>query len=256
MLSKEHRERLPAQEREDEPMPLHVAIDGPVGSGKSTVSPMVAKRLGFFYVDTGAMYRTTALLATRQNIPLDDQPKIVEALSQVKIEMRNPVGAEIDGRSITVLLDGEDISHQIRDNAIGPKSSTVAQLAKVREYLVEKQQAIAATQDVIMEGRDITYRVLPNAQLKIYLFASPEKRAERKYQQMVEKGTLPAGMTYEDVLQETITRDEADMNRETDPLKIVPDAWKLDTDDLTIDEVVDTIVAKIHTLPEMQNKQK
>lgn len=229
-------------------MPVHVAIDGPVGAGKSTVSRLVAQKLGFFYADTGAMYRTTALLATRNNIPFDAEDQIVDALSKVKIEMRNPLPEELDGRTITIFLDGEDISHQIRTPEISAGASQVAKLPKVRAYLVVKQQEIAANQDVIMEGRDITYRVLPNAQLKIYLNASPEHRAQRKYDQMIDKGQVTAETTYESVLKETIDRDEADMNRETDPLKIVPDAWKLDTDNLTIDQVVDTIVEKIKSL--------
>jgi cytidylate kinase len=233
-------------------MPVHIAIDGPVGAGKSTVSRLVAQRLGFFYVDTGAMYRTTALLASRLNIPLQDQDKIVDALSKVKIEMRNPLPAELDGRTITIFLDGEDISHQIRTPDVSMNASAVASLAKVREYLVIKQQEIAANQDVIMEGRDITYRVLPHAQLKIYLNASPEHRAERKHSQMIEKGQAQLETTYESVLAETIARDQQDMTRATDPLKIVPDAWKLDTDTLTINQVVDTIVEKIQSLPEMK----
>jgi cytidylate kinase len=151
---------------------FHIAIDGPVAAGKGTISRLVAQRLGFLYVDTGAMYRTTALLAQKNKIDLTDEPQVVALVKKAKMEMRNPKKKEQDGRLTTVILDGEDISWQIRTEEVSSGASKVAILPQVRVELVAKQQEIARNQNVIMEGRDITYRVLPNADLKIYLTAS------------------------------------------------------------------------------------
>ncbi|MBD3250651.1 MAG: (d)CMP kinase, partial [Candidatus Pacebacteria bacterium] len=146
---------------------FQIAIDGPVAAGKGTVSRLVADRLGLLYVDTGAMYRMTALLGQNQNIDLSDEQALLPLVKEAKMEMRNPIGEEHDGRLSTVFLNDQDVSWKIRTEQVGLGSSQVAQHPKIREELVKKQQKIAAKQDVVMEGRDITYAVLPNAQMKI-----------------------------------------------------------------------------------------
>lgn len=222
-------------------MPLHIAIDGPVAAGKGTVARLVAQRLGVLYVDTGAMYRTTALIALRNTVDPADEPKVVELLKQSKIEMRNPLPEEQDGRLTTVLLNGEDISWEIRTEQVGQNSSKVAALKAVREHLVEKQQLIAEKQDVVMEGRDITYKVLPQAAIKIYLTASAETRAKRRHYELQTRGQ---DVTFEEVYAELQQRDDRDMNRAVDPLKVTDDAWVLDSSNLTIEEVVELIVER------------
>lgn len=222
-------------------MPLHIAIDGPVAAGKGTVARLVAQRLGLLYVDTGAMYRTTALIALRNDVDPVNEPHVVELLKQSKIEMRNPLPEEQDSRLTTVLLNGEDISWEIRTEQVSQNSSKVASLKAVREHLVEKQQLIAENQDVVMEGRDITYKVLPNATLKIYLTASAETRAKRRHYELQTRGQ---DVTFEQVYEELQQRDDRDMNRVVDPLKITDDAWVIDSSNLTIEEVVELIVER------------
>jgi len=225
-------------------MPLHIAIDGPVAAGKGTVARLVAQRLGLLYVDTGAMYRVTALIALRNSIPFEDEARVVEVLRQNKIEMRNPSESEQDSR-LTVLLNGEDVSWEIRTEAVGQGSSKVAALAKVREHLVEKQQQIAANQDVVMEGRDITFKVLPHSNLKIYLTASVETRAKRRHYELQTRGQ---DVTFEEVYKDLQERDDRDMHRAVDPLQVVEGAWVVDTSNLDIEDVVDLIVEKAKTL--------
>lgn len=223
------------------PAYFQIAIDGPVAAGKGTVSRLVARRLNFLYVDTGAMYRVTAYLALKNKIKYDDIDKIVSLIRDTKIEMRNPTPEESDGRLTTVLVDGEDVSWKIRTEEVGLGAARVAQIKEVREILVEKQQEIANTQNVVMEGRDITYRVLPNAQLKIYLTGKDFIRANRRHLQLQSRGV---DVSFNEVFIDLKDRDELDMSRETDPLQIVDDAWVLDTSDLRINQVVNIIVAK------------
>jgi cytidylate kinase len=226
---------------------FHVAIDGPVAAGKGTVSRLVAERLQYLYVDTGAMYRVTAYLALQNNIPYDNEAGLVELLKKTSIEMYNPSSEEKDGRLTTVKVDGEDVSWKIRTEEVSAGSSQVAQLKHVREVLVEKQQQIAQGQDVVMEGRDITYRVLPEAEMKIFLTGQDVIRAKRRHLQLQTRGT---DVGFEEVFRELIKRDKQDMERGVDPLKIVPEAWVIDTTDLSIDQVVDLIVAKVHVMRE------
>lgn len=223
----------------------HIAIDGPVAAGKGTISRLAADRLGFLYVDTGAMYRVTALIAQRAGVEPSDEAAIIPFLEKAEIKMHNPENGEKDGRLTTVLLDGEDVSWAIRTEAVGKGASKVAALPKVRHLLVKKQQEIAAGQNVVMEGRDITYRVLPNAQLKIYLTASETVRAKRRHVQLLTKGT---DVHFEQVFEDLLRRDKQDMERATDPLKIIPDDWIIDSSDLTIEQVVELIVAKVRVL--------
>lgn len=227
--------------------PFHIAIDGPVAAGKGTVSRLVADRLQVLYVDTGAMYRVVALLSQRNNVDLSDEPAVVALLEKTHIDMRNPQGTEKDGRLTTVLLNDEDVSWAIRTEEVSKGASVVAQLPEVRKVLVEKQKQIAQSKDVVMEGRDITYRVLPDAQLKIFLTASDTVRARRRHLQVLTKGE---DVSFEQVFTELVKRDKQDMTRSVDPLKIVPDAWVIDTSDLAIGQVVDLIVAKVKVFQE------
>ena len=225
---------------------FQIAIDGPVAAGKGTISRLLAQKLGFLYVDTGAMYRATALLALRQEIDLSNEDEVVSLLDKSKLEMRNPLSpTEIDGRLTTVILDGEDVSWAIRTQECGEGASKVAVLAKLRKVLVKKQQEIASSQDVVMEGRDITFRVLPNADLKIFLTASIEARAARRHTQYLIKGV---DISIEEVIKEIGERDERDMQREADPLHVVDDAWSIDTSNLNIEEVVDLIANRVQEI--------
>lgn len=232
---------------------FQIAIDGPVASGKGTVSKKLAERLGYLYVDTGATYRVATLLAVRHNFDFErldrQEPEDVIALSklvaQSQIEMNVPRPGERDGRLITVRLDGEDVSWAIREESISAKVYVVAKIPQVREVLVSKQQQIAATTDVVMEGRDITYRVLPQAQLKIYLDAPQEIRISRRIDQLNRQGQT---VDPELVTQEIKKRDYTDMNRDSDPLKIVPDAWHFDAGSLSIDQTVAAIIERIEKL--------
>lgn len=225
--------------------PFQIAIDGPVAAGKGTVSKLTAERLNFLYVDTGAMYRVTALLALRNKVAFDQETELVKLINHSQIQMHNPVESEKDGRLTTVLLDGEDVSWKIRTEEVSGGSSQVAQHKLVREALVKKQQEIAATQNVVMEGRDITYRVLPDAQLKIYLTASDDVRAKRRQMQLQIRGE---NIYFDEVFADLVERDKRDSTRSVDPLQIVAGAWVLDTSELSIEEVVDLIVAKVKTM--------
>jgi CMP/dCMP kinase len=220
---------------------FQIAIDGPVAAGKGTVSRLIAERLNFLYVDTGAMYRVTAYLALQHNISFKDVPGLVNVIRDTEIQMHNPTPEESDGRLTTVLLNGEDVSWKIRTEAVGNGAAQVAQVKEVREILVEKQQKIASTQNVVMEGRDITYKVLPDAHLKIYLTGKDFVRANRRHLQLQSRGQ---DVSFEEVFIDLRDRDHLDMTREADPLKIVPEAWVLDTSDLTIMQVVEMIVSK------------
>lgn len=224
---------------------FRIAIDGPVAAGKGTVSKLTAERLGFLYVDTGAMYRMTALLALRNGVSFDDEQKLAELIRNSQMDMRNPSPEEKDGRLTTVYLDGEDVSWKIRTEEVSIGASKVAQHAAVREELVAKQQKIAERQDVVMEGRDITYRVLPDAELKIFLTASDIVRAKRRHAQLQSRGE---DISLDEVFQEMIERDERDSTRSVDPLQIVDDAWVLDTSELSIEDVVNLIVGKVQSM--------
>lgn len=210
---------------------LQIAIDGPVGAGKSTIAKILADKLGIIYIDTGAMYRATAFLATAQKIDLKDEKKVVALLKKAKIEFEKS----------RLFLNGQDISSVIRKPEMGLGASVVATLPQVRKLLVEKQKKLAKGESVVMEGRDITTRVLPMANLKIYLTADQEERAERKYKEFKNKGIEKS---FGCVLEETIKRDTQDTERKTDPLKVVDDAWVLDTTNLSIPEVVSKILQR------------
>lgn len=221
---------------------FQIAIDGPVAAGKGTVSRLVADRLGFLYVDTGAMYRVAAKLAIENNCSLDDGPAIAEIISQAKIEMNNPKEGEKDGRLTTVVVNDKDVSWEIRTETVSKGASTIAVHPEVRSVLVQKQQKIASTQNVVMEGRDVTYRVLPEAQLKIFLTGDTTVRAKRRHLQLQTRGQ---DTSFSEVHQAIVDRDTHDTERATDPLKKIPEAWEIDTTDLSIEQVVDLIVNKV-----------
>ncbi len=211
---------------------INVAIDGPAGAGKSTVAKAAAKELGYIYVDTGALYRTIALSAVRADI-LEDKDKIIAMLDRIKVELKYVDGAQ------AVYIDGEDVSSLIRTPEISMGASVVSAVPEVRAFLLDLQRNIAKENNVIMDGRDIATVVLPDAQVKIFLFASPECRAERRYKELIEKGE---NVKYEDVLSDVNQRDYQDSHREIAPLKPSDDSVMADTSKLSLDESVALIV--------------
>lgn len=220
---------------------FQVAIDGPVAAGKSTVAKILAERLDFLYVDTGAMYRAVALKAQQECIQWVDEAGIVDLLSTLELELDKPKQEEEDGRLVTVLLDETDISTQIRTPLIGEGASIVSAYAPVREVLVTMQQNIAQGESVIMEGRDICSVVLPEADLKIYMDADLETRAKRK---LMYQRDLGINSELQQVIKEISQRDHREMNRDVSPLKPTDDAWILDTTALGIEAVVEMIIAE------------
>jgi cytidylate kinase len=219
---------------------VQIAIDGPVSSGKSTISKLVAKKLGLVYIDTGAMYRTVALHCLRQNVDLNDEPAVCARVKENQLHFEFlPAEEKNDGHNCTILLNGEDVSWAIREKETTWGASVVGRYECVRSYLVKKQQEIARGQDVVMEGRDITYRVLPDADLKIFLTASEMVRSLRRQIHLLEHGQN-GGLAK--IREEIRARDKQDMGRKIDPLKKVPAAAEIDTSDMTIEEVVDRII--------------
>ncbi len=215
-------------------MRLNIAMDGPVGAGKSSIADAAAKRLGILHLDTGAMYRALGLKALREGMDLQDEEKMVELCRGLNLAVRVGAGGQ------ETLLDGEDVSSLIRTPEVSMAASTVSRYAQVRRRMVQLQQALAAEQDMILDGRDICTTVLPDAPVKIYLTATAEERAKRRWLEMKEKGEKD---TYEEVLAQVRARDEQDMNRPVEPLRQAEDAVLLDTTDLSFDQVVDRITA-------------
>lgn len=213
-------------------MSFNIAIDGPAGAGKSTIAKQLAKELSFIYVDTGAMYRSMALYFMRNNIAKEDEAAISDACKTVEVSIAYENGEQ------QVLLNGENVSKEIRKEEVGKMASATSVYKEVRKKLVELQQKLAADKNVIMDGRDIGTCVLPNAQVKIYLTASVETRAERRYQELQEKG---AACDLEVIKKDIADRDYQDMHREISPLKQAEDAILVDSSDMGIEEVVETI---------------
>ncbi len=224
---------------------FQIAIDGPVAVGKSTIARILAQRLGFLYVDTGAMYRATGLLALREGADLSDEEGLVALLRNHTIALASPQGTQNDGRKITVYLDDEDVSWEIRTENVSQAASRVSQFAGVREQLVPQQQEIAQKHNVVMEGRDITFRVLPDAQLKIFLTASEEKRAGWRHEELLARGE---DVTLEQIKTDLKDRDDRDMNRDVDPLHVTDDAWMFDRSSYTLEEAIDEIEKKARDL--------
>jgi len=222
--------------------PLQIAIDGPVAAGKSTVAKLLSEQLDLLYIDTGAMYRATALAALERGVDWNDEVGLVRLLARIVIELRKPAKGVVDGRKVTVLLDGRDVSLVIRTQEIGEGASVVSQYKEVRKILVKRQQELASGQRVVMEGRDIALRVLPQAHLKIFMTAEVEKRVKWK---MHEQAKLGQKLPEAEVRRALVKRDEREMTRKIDPLRPIAGAWVLDTSELTVDEVVRLIVSRV-----------
>lgn len=213
---------------------ISIAVDGPAGAGKSSVSKAVAKKLGFVYIDTGAMYRTVALNAIRRGIDCRKEPeKVVEALKDAEIEIKYLQETQ------HIYLNGEDVSGEIRTEQVSVGASDVAVISEVRKKLVSMQQEMAKNANVIMDGRDICNHVLPKAQVKIFLTASVDERASRRFNEMTEKGVK---CDFEELKREIEYRDRNDSEREEAPLRQAPDAVLLDTTGMTFDEVVKKVI--------------
>ena len=214
-------------------MRLNIAIDGPVGAGKSTVADAVAERLGILHLDTGAMYRALGLTALRRGIDTQDERAVVDLCLGLDISVRH----EADGQH--TFVEGEDVTGLIRTQEVSMAASTVSRYAEVRRAMVKVQQKLAAETDMLLDGRDICTTVLPNATAKIYLTAAAEERARRRWLELKEKGVPEP---YEEVLQAVRDRDAQDMNRKVEPLRQAEDAVLVDSSELTFDQVVDTIL--------------
>ena len=211
---------------------INIAIDGPAGAGKSTIAKNLAKERNMVYVDTGAMYRTIGLYCTRKGIAGDDEETIVSELDNINVSLAYENGEQV------VYLNGENVNAFIRTPEAGVMASAVSRFGKVRAKLVELQKNLAKTTSVVMDGRDIGTVVLPDAEVKIYLTASSEVRAKRRYDELVAKGMECDLATLQKEIEE---RDYRDMNREVSPLKKAEDAIELDTSYMTIVEVVEAM---------------
>ena len=215
-------------------MKFNIAIDGPAGAGKSTIAKRVAAQLGFMYVDTGAMYRTIAVYLLREQVDCENEALLAQALDKISIGMKYEDGQQ------RMLLNGEDVTGLIRTQEVGQMASISSAKAIVREKLLALQRGLAAEHDVIMDGRDIGTRILPDADLKIYLTASTEARARRRFLELEQKGEHPS---LEQIEAEIRERDTRDMNRSVAPLKQAEDAVLVDSSDMSIEQVTDRIVS-------------
>ncbi len=218
-------------------MSIAIAIDGPAGAGKSTIAKAAAKSLGFIYVDTGAMYRALGLFALRNSVAPDDREAVKELLAKVELKL-----ARNENKEQLVILCGEDVSGLIRTEQVSMAASRISAIPEVREFLLTLQRDMAKTSDVIMDGRDIGTVVLPDAKVKIFLTASAEIRARRRYDELIAKGE---DALYEDVLKDVIERDNNDMNRPIAPLKPAEDSILVDTSELTLQESIDLLIKTI-----------
>ena len=214
-------------------MPLVVALDGPAGAGKSTIAKGVSKKLGAIYVDTGAMYRATALFMLRNNIDTEDEKAVSDKVKDLDISIKFEDGAQV------VVLNGENVNGFIRTEEVGKAASKVSKYPAVRSKLVELQRKLASKESVVMDGRDIGTVVLPNANPKIYLTASSKVRAKRRFDELTAKGEKCDIDTIE---KDIIERDYQDMHREISPLKQADDAILVDTSDMTIEQVEEHIL--------------
>ena len=212
---------------------FRIAIDGPAGAGKSTIARMAAERLGFIYVDTGAMYRAIALFCLRRGISPKDEEAVSSAVKEAQITITH-----VD-KEQRVLLNGEDVSGQIRTEQVGNTASAVSAYPEVRAHLLNLQRDLAANASVIMDGRDIGTCVLPDAETKIFLTASPSVRAMRRFKELKEKGIM---CNLQEIEQDIIERDQRDTSRAAAPLKQAEDAVLVDGSDMTIDQVVNAIM--------------
>ena len=215
-------------------MPINSAMDGPVGAGKSSIANEVAKRLGILHLDTGAMYRAFGLNALRTGADMNDENAMAELVEKTEVSVRYENGSQ------QTLLFGEDVSALIRTGEVSAAASAVSRFGAVRRHMVRMQQALAKTTDMLIDGRDAGTVILPESPCKIFLTASAEERARRRWLQNTAKGDMTP---YEQVLLELNARDEQDMNRKTDPLRMADDAILVDSTHMTVEEVVAHIVS-------------
>ncbi len=211
---------------------LAIAIDGPAGAGKSTIAKKISKIKNLTYIDTGAMYRAFTLKLLKGNIPFNDDNSIIEVLKNTKIEIHNN----------SIFLDGEKVDKEIRSPIVSENVSKIAALPYVRRELVKKQQEIAKYNNVIMDGRDIGTKVLPDAKYKFYLTADIKERAKRRYEELIQKGYK---CSLEDIIKELSQRDKLDSERKHDPLKKADDAILIDTTGKSIEDVIEDILTII-----------
>lgn len=226
-------------------MGRNVAIDGPAGAGKSTIAKRLAEKLGYIYVDTGAMYRAMALYVMTHGIDAANEEKVAEACGDIRVELA------YDGKEQQILLNGENVTGRIRTEEVGNTASAISVYGCVRTKLVALQKELAAKTDVIMDGRDIGTCVLPDAQVKVYLTASVETRAQRRFKELQEKNV---DCDLEEIRRDIAERDERDMNRKISPLRQAKDAHLLDSSDMTIDEVVAAIMALCESAEQTKEK--
>lgn len=217
---------------------IRIAIDGPASAGKSTIAKRLSSELGIVYVDTGAMYRALGLKAIRLGYEPGDEEKIVPMLDSTTVGLEYAEGAQ------HVLLDGEDVSGLIRTEAVSHAASVISTIPQVRVKLVQLQQEIAENKSLVMDGRDIGTYVLPDAEYKFYVTAAQEIRANRRYNEYLEKGVL-GDRTLQQLVQEIAERDFRDLNREFSPLRPAEDAVTIDTSDMNIDEAVNAVLERI-----------
>lgn len=218
-------------------MSVAIALDGPAGAGKSSIAKKAAKALDFIYVDTGALYRTIGLAASRKNVEPKPSKEVEELLDKINVDLTfNSLGEQV------VLLDGEDVSGEIRTPEASMMALKISAVPAVRAYLLDLQRNMAKTHNVIMDGRDIGTVVLPNAKVKIFLTASPEARAQRRYKELCEKGM---DVKYEEVLNDVIQRDYNDTHRDVAPLKPADGCVIVDTTELDFEQSVDKIISVI-----------
>lgn len=220
----------------DENKRIRIAIDGPAAAGKSTVAKQLADTLGFVYIDTGAMYRALTLQCLRNDISLTDEQAVLALLNKTEINLQ-----QINSEQ-RVLLDGQDVTEDIRQNDVSKNVSHIAKIGVVRDEMVMRQRRLADDVNVIMDGRDIGTNVIPDAEVKIYLLASVEERAQRRYEENVSKG-IPSNLA--ELKADIAERDKRDMEREHAPLKQADDAFVIDTTSLSIEEVIYEIMEQV-----------
>ena len=221
---------------------MKIALDGPSGAGKSTVAKALAKKLGIIYVDTGALYRTVGLYVKNQGVNKDDEEKVISLLPEINLGMEFINGEQI------VTLNGVNVGDTIRTGEIAMYASRVSAIPEVRTFLLETQRKIARENSVVMDGRDIGTVILPDAEVKIFMFASAEARAERRYKELIAKGE---NCTLESVLNDIKTRDHNDSTRKTAPAVPASDAVMLDNSELDIDGTVEAVIEIIKTKVEL-----
>ncbi|MBC8078961.1 MAG: (d)CMP kinase [Gorillibacterium sp.] len=211
---------------------FNIALDGPAGAGKSTVARLVAKALGFVYVDTGAMYRAVTWHVLKLNLHLEDVDKVIAVAREMEIVLKPGENGQL------VIVDGEDVTEYIRSSEINQNVSYIARISEIRELLVAKQKHLAADKGVVMDGRDIGTKVLPDAEVKVYLTANARRRAERRFSELGDPQ-----ITVDDLEAQITNRDILDKEREVSPLKQADDAILLDTTEMSLEEVVDAVLA-------------